>query len=176
MILVKPIPSAAAEQVFALTRGRIFWLVLGLFFHILLCFGWKRGSRSARVKLSGDRRCRADESKLEIEEKQNGSFDQCDTGWICWKALSSLLCLNSDRFDTLSAEGLFSFCTNKRAYIHTHTATVYTSACFEFFFYFCLFCFTSFGRDKLLNPVCFWVHLLAHFLTFAHGYMGLLPH
>lgn len=39
VILVKPIPSAAAEQVFALMRGRIFWLVLELFFHILLCFG-----------------------------------------------------------------------------------------------------------------------------------------
>lgn len=38
---VKPIPSAAGEQVFALTRRSVFWLVLELFFHILLCFGWK---------------------------------------------------------------------------------------------------------------------------------------
>lgn len=41
-------PSAAVEQVFCLTRGRTFWLVLELFFHILLCFGWnsakKKGS------------------------------------------------------------------------------------------------------------------------------------
>lgn len=73
--LLNPFLQLQRSKSSPLRGGEFFGLCSDSFFIFYSVLAGK-GLRSAKVKLSGDRWCRADEPKLEIEEKQNGSFDQ----------------------------------------------------------------------------------------------------
>lgn len=109
VILVKPIPSAAVEQVFALTRERIFWLVLELFSHILLCFGCKRGIKKSSVKLSNWRKEISKESFCPVCSTEDAGALRPWSG-LCADSTAGYIL---GRFRNISSDKCIFLCTNQ---------------------------------------------------------------